>query len=413
MPFIQGYGKAGIPMQQSPSAEKPSRFQKFTNRLFDPGALSDEGIRYNRELADAMLNQAVNRPVGHPTQGLASLMQALNAQIYRQRSAKGKEALQKQRAQEVGDFLAAMQSGDEAALQSAIKGAGNNPVLASMVGPYLSNRFAVEAREDQQEYGTSEREASQGFTAGESRKDREFRAGESQKDRNVRAIELQDERVFRSEMQSAQFRHEKEMAKLENKLAMKLKSDSGFDLTERQGKASAWAMSYASGNKYLTDQLNGTGDFEGRGPYVPNLKDSAVFAASIDEKTGAVNRELLSRTLSDEAIEYFQSAYMLIDPIVRQRTGAAVREFEFITMVRTLIPLSNDTPQSLKQKEISRSAALEGIMLETGPGAQYLSQQYGITMPGQQRSGGGSGGGYGGGPVYDTQGNLISTGGGM
>lgn len=84
----------------------PNAFQKFTNRLFDPGSLSDENVGQNRQMANLLLNQVSQpRPLEHPTQGLAILAQALNAQAFRQRADRGESALKQKRAQELGAVL--------------------------------------------------------------------------------------------------------------------------------------------------------------------------------------------------------------------------------------------------------------------------------------------------------------------
>lgn len=84
-----------------------SRFQRFTNRLFDPGELTNANIQRNRDMADALLNQASSTaPLQHPLQGVAQLAQALNAQAFRQRSERGESALQEQERQKMAQFLA-------------------------------------------------------------------------------------------------------------------------------------------------------------------------------------------------------------------------------------------------------------------------------------------------------------------
>ena len=101
---------------------KPSKFQKFTNRLFDPGELTNENIRRNRDMADALLNQVSNPGmIQSPTQGLAVLAQALNAQAFRQRAEKGESALKQQEAQKLGQFLGGLDldPGREALLRNA------------------------------------------------------------------------------------------------------------------------------------------------------------------------------------------------------------------------------------------------------------------------------------------------------
>lgn len=99
----------------------PGKFQNFTNRLLDPGNVTDNAIVQNREMADMLLNRSTQgQPIRHPLQGAALMMNALNSQIYRQRANRGEEALKKQRAKELGDFISNMglDPGQAAALQS-------------------------------------------------------------------------------------------------------------------------------------------------------------------------------------------------------------------------------------------------------------------------------------------------------
>lgn len=81
-------------------------FNRFQNRLFDPGELSSENVRSNRDMANTLLNQVSNPGnIQSPTQGLALLAQALNAQAFRQRANKGETALKEQNTAQMGSFL--------------------------------------------------------------------------------------------------------------------------------------------------------------------------------------------------------------------------------------------------------------------------------------------------------------------
>jgi len=81
-------------------------FTRFTNRLMDVSKVSDDEVRRNQEMADLLLTQSSRpQPIGHWTQGLAQLANAMNAQIYRQRASKGETALKEQKARALGDVL--------------------------------------------------------------------------------------------------------------------------------------------------------------------------------------------------------------------------------------------------------------------------------------------------------------------
>lgn len=81
------------------------KFQNFMNRMFDPGPnVTEQSIQQNRAMADALMAQGPGT-IQHPLQGLAHLANALNAQAYRQKAQRGQQALQKQRAQQMGDLL--------------------------------------------------------------------------------------------------------------------------------------------------------------------------------------------------------------------------------------------------------------------------------------------------------------------
>ncbi len=84
-------------------------FTRFGNRLLSPGNISDENVRRNREMSQQLLRQ-VSSPqnIQHPTQGLALLMNALNAQIFRQKANRGESALKEQKATQMGELLGSL-----------------------------------------------------------------------------------------------------------------------------------------------------------------------------------------------------------------------------------------------------------------------------------------------------------------
>jgi len=89
-------------------AKKPSAFQRFTNRLFDPGPnVSERSLAQNNQLADALfVAGSQSAPLRSPAQGFAQLAQALNSQILRKQGERGQEALKSQEAKQLGNVLA-------------------------------------------------------------------------------------------------------------------------------------------------------------------------------------------------------------------------------------------------------------------------------------------------------------------
>lgn len=89
-------------------------FHRFSNRLLDPGNISDENVRRNRDMSRQLLRQ-VSTPqnIQHPTQGLALLANALNAQIFRKRADRGESALKEQKATQMGELLGNLNLGPE------------------------------------------------------------------------------------------------------------------------------------------------------------------------------------------------------------------------------------------------------------------------------------------------------------
>ena len=88
--------------------KKPSSFQRFTNRLFDPGPnVSERSLQQNNQLADALfVAGSQSQPLRSSAQGFAQLAQALNSQILRKQGERGQEALKSQEAKQLGDVLA-------------------------------------------------------------------------------------------------------------------------------------------------------------------------------------------------------------------------------------------------------------------------------------------------------------------
>lgn len=144
-------------------------------------------------------------------------------------------------------------------------------------------------------------------------------------------------------------------------------ADDGVKLTERQGKATSWLNQMTVGNRIVEEKMSSG--------YIPNSKSVALYAEAIDENTGNINRQVLRKAgLSQDDINFFDAGYLVIDPVVRQSTGAAVKPFEFINWFNALIPQSDD-PTEIEQKSFIRSRLINGFEIEAGPeGKRLLSQ---------------------------------------
>jgi len=117
-------------------------FQRFSNRLLNPGLITEENVRRNRDLASELLRDSMTpKPIQHPTQGLAQLFNALNSQIMQQRSQRGETALRQQQSDEMAAFLENFDPETAQLVQSAPQ--SFRPQLAGMVAQeQIEQRFA-------------------------------------------------------------------------------------------------------------------------------------------------------------------------------------------------------------------------------------------------------------------------------
>jgi hypothetical protein len=82
------------------------KFKQWANSVLEPGVLNDKNIQRKRDLAQMLLDQSTRgEPIQHRNQGYKMLMDALNAQIYRQQANRGEKALNEQRAKQMGEML--------------------------------------------------------------------------------------------------------------------------------------------------------------------------------------------------------------------------------------------------------------------------------------------------------------------
>jgi hypothetical protein len=137
-------------------------------------------------------------------------------------------------------------------------------------------------------------------------------------------------------------------------------------LTEGQSKGSGWYNQALTGNKLIEDQLNAGLEITPRAV--------AVYAESIDDTTGNINRQLLrTQGVTEDEIRFFDAVNLMVDPVVRQSTGAAVKTFEFLLWFNSLVPQSND-PKEIAQKSFVRGRVIAGLNIAAGPGAALVDK---------------------------------------
>ncbi len=217
-------------------------------------------------------------------------------------------------------------------------------------------------QDDAQAAITAESEADRDFRSTEAGLNRELTKDQNQRNREANA-RLQELRLLHDE--DAQIRDIQSKAALE-----RIKNEAkgaGYDLTERQGKATSWLNQMETGIGLIEQQFEAGFEI--------NEKDIIAYSKAIDDETGAINRRILRNAMSQDAINFFDAAYAVIDPVVRQSTGAAVKPFEFHNWFNTLIPMSNDRGEK-EQKQFIRNRLSAGIAIEAGTGIELVRQRH-------------------------------------
>ncbi|KKK85452.1 hypothetical protein LCGC14_2773150, partial [marine sediment metagenome] len=137
------------------------------------------------------------------------------------------------------------------------------------------------------------------------------------------------------------------------------------NLSATEQKGSGWYNQALTGNKLIEDKL--------KAGLKIRPKAVALYAEAIDDATGNVNKQLLRSILDQDEINFFDAANLIVDPVVRQSTGAAVKTFEFLLWFNTLIPQSSDPEEEL-QKSFDRGRVIAGLRIAAGEGAAIVDQ---------------------------------------
>ena len=237
-------------------------------------------------------------------------------------------------------------------------------------------------QDDAQAAITAESEADRDFRSTEAGLDRDFRSTEAGLNRELTKDQNQRNREANARLQELRLLHDEDaqIRDIQSKAALeRIKNEAkgaGYDLTERQGKATSWLNQMETGIGLIEQQFEAGFEI--------NEKDIIAYSKAIDDETGAINRRILRNAMSQDAINFFDAAYAVIDPVVRQSTGAAVKPFEFHNWFNTLIPMSNDRGEK-EQKQFMRNRLSAGIAIEAGPGIELVRQIHSaIPQPGLQ-----------------------------
>ena len=131
-------------------------------------------------------------------------------------------------------------------------------------------------------------------------------------------------------------------------------------LTERQGKAYAWNESFTLGASQIEKLLEVD--------YRPSAWALGKYAIFKDEKTGPTMRTLAREQISVDDMLWFNAAYRMIEPAIRQSSGAAIKASEIENAFNAMIPLTKDE-REVTSKKLYRDAIHRGIKLEMQGGA--------------------------------------------
>lgn len=330
------------------------------------------------QLLEMLLQQQNQRT---SIQSAPELLAKLGAQLIRQKQVKG---LQQQEAAAQQQLVDALQAGQATAptvqtLEDFEGGSGRQQVAIPGKKAVPSEQQAAIAQlPPQQQLQAMQLMAGQRELQEPGFKEKAEIEAKAQSDlqaqRDAAANKRQEKALSASAAESEANRLQRETESLRNvqsrfELArIKEAADKGgVKLTERQGKATSWLNQAKVGNTIIEEKLNAG--------FKPTPKSVALFSEAIDEQTGNINRQLLRKAgLSQEDINFFDASYLIIDPVVRQSTGAAVKQFEFINWFNALIPQSAD-PQELEQKSFIRSRLINGFEVEAGEAGKGLLQE--------------------------------------
>jgi hypothetical protein len=142
------------------------------------------------------------------------------------------------------------------------------------------------------------------------------------------------------------------------------------NLTEAQGKATGFALRA----KQASDVLDVVGKDGKVQPGV--LKRVGESVPLVGEGLGTLLN--VTQTPPQQQVEQAQRAF--VNAILRQESGAAVNESEFINAKKQYFPQPGDSKEVIDQKRLNRETAIKALEVAAGPGMKQVAPSTGIKV---------------------------------
>lgn len=132
--------------------------------------------------------------------------------------------------------------------------------------------------------------------------------------------------------------------------------------------ATGQVMSGSVGNKPMTDTQATSALYADRmRNSEPIILQNSVAGQDFGNKTLATVPLLGNHLVTKEFQQYDQARRDFINATLRRESGAVISNDEFDNANKQYFPQSGDAPEVLKQKEVNRKIAIEGISRAAGP----------------------------------------------
>jgi len=142
------------------------------------------------------------------------------------------------------------------------------------------------------------------------------------------------------------------------------------NLTEAQGKATGFALRA----KQASDILDVVGKDGKVQPGI--LKRVGESVPLVGEGLGTILN--VTQTPPQQQVEQAQRAF--VNAILRQESGAAVNESEFINAKKQYFPQPGDSKEVIDQKRLNRETAIKALEVAAGPGMKQVAPSAGIKV---------------------------------
>ena len=142
------------------------------------------------------------------------------------------------------------------------------------------------------------------------------------------------------------------------------------NLTEAQGKATGFALRA----KQASDILDIVGKAGAVQPGV--IKRVGESVPLVGEGLGTMLNA--TQTAPQQQVEQAQRAF--VNAILRQESGAAINESEFVNAKKQYFPQPGDSKQVIEQKRLNRETAVKSLEVAAGPGMKQAAPTTGLKV---------------------------------